>query len=110
MSKYKDGEPRSHPGCLRHITHPCEGCGRIAGKFDYTTLLARHNALVEAVAWERECECFDRWATHTCQPVTYEWDQVIFAARAEVDRLIANESETRPGDNGYGVVTEHDLD
>jgi hypothetical protein len=28
----RDGEPCSHPGCLRHITHPCEGCGRIAGK------------------------------------------------------------------------------
>jgi hypothetical protein len=27
----KDGEPCSHNGCLRHITHPCEGCGRVAG-------------------------------------------------------------------------------
>lgn len=30
--KYKDGEPCDHPGCLHHITHPCEGCGRIAGR------------------------------------------------------------------------------
>lgn len=27
----KDGEPCSHRGCLNHITHPCEGCGRIGG-------------------------------------------------------------------------------
>ena len=27
-----DGEPCGHPGCLSHITHPCEGCGRIAGR------------------------------------------------------------------------------
>ena len=28
----KDGEPCSHPGCLNHVTHPCEGCGRTQGK------------------------------------------------------------------------------
>ena len=28
-TKYrKDGEPCSHPGCISHHTHPCEGCGR----------------------------------------------------------------------------------
>ncbi len=27
----KDGEPCKHPGCLSHITHPCEECGRIGG-------------------------------------------------------------------------------
>lgn len=27
----RDGEPCEHPGCLSHRTHPCEGCGRIAG-------------------------------------------------------------------------------
>ena len=27
----KDGEPCEHPGCMNHISHPCEGCGRIAG-------------------------------------------------------------------------------
>lgn len=24
-------EPCNHRGCLSHVTHPCEGCGRIAG-------------------------------------------------------------------------------
>jgi hypothetical protein len=28
----RDGEPCSHPGCLRHLTHPCEGCGRVGGR------------------------------------------------------------------------------
>ena len=27
----RDGEPCGHPGCLHHISHPCEGCGRIGG-------------------------------------------------------------------------------
>ena len=26
-----DGYPCNHPGCLSHISHPCEGCGRTAG-------------------------------------------------------------------------------
>lgn len=30
--KYRDGEPCEHPGCLQHVTHPCEGCGRIQGR------------------------------------------------------------------------------
>jgi len=29
---YEDGQPCKHPGCLKHMTHPCEGCGRIAGQ------------------------------------------------------------------------------
>lgn len=28
----KDGEPCDHSGCLNHVFHPCEGCGRVAGK------------------------------------------------------------------------------
>ena len=30
---YKDGEPCDHPGCLSHVSHPCEGCGRTAGRY-----------------------------------------------------------------------------
>jgi len=30
-ARLKDGEPCAHPGCLNHVTHPCEWCGRIAG-------------------------------------------------------------------------------
>lgn len=28
-----DGVPCYHPGCLNHITHPCEGCGRVGGRY-----------------------------------------------------------------------------
>ena len=30
-SSIPDGQPCGHPGCLNHISHPCEGCGRIGG-------------------------------------------------------------------------------
>lgn len=30
--KYDNGQPCKHRGCLSHISHPCEGCGRISGK------------------------------------------------------------------------------
>ena len=29
---YKSGEPCTHKGCLSHITHPCEVCGRRGGE------------------------------------------------------------------------------
>lgn len=29
---HPDGEPCEHPGCLAHISHPCDGCGRVAGR------------------------------------------------------------------------------
>lgn len=32
-AKYKDGKPCNHAGCLSHRTHPCEGCGRIGGRY-----------------------------------------------------------------------------
>jgi len=33
---FKDGQPCKHNGCLSHLSHPCEGCGRIAGRGDVT--------------------------------------------------------------------------
>lgn len=29
---FRDGQPCKHNGCLNHRSHPCEGCGRIAGR------------------------------------------------------------------------------
>ena len=31
IKQLKDGESCGHTGCLNHISHPCEYCGRIAG-------------------------------------------------------------------------------
>lgn len=36
MHDLKDGIPCYHIGCLNHISHPCEGCGRVNGiRFDH---------------------------------------------------------------------------
>jgi hypothetical protein len=31
---YPNGMPCEHKGCLSHMSHPCECCGRIAGEGD----------------------------------------------------------------------------
>jgi len=45
-----DGEPCQHVGCAHHISHPCEGCGRIGAQgtavmTDWNRLSLRHSAL-----------------------------------------------------------------
>lgn len=30
--QWPEAQPCDHPGCLSHLTHPCEGCGRIGGR------------------------------------------------------------------------------
>ena len=34
----RDGEPCDYPGCLSHVSHPCEGCGRIGGMIAPTVI------------------------------------------------------------------------
>lgn len=29
-----DGLPCNHPGCMAHMSHTCENCGRIGGQFN----------------------------------------------------------------------------
>ena len=31
LASLNPGEPCGHPGCLSHVTHPCESCGRVGG-------------------------------------------------------------------------------
>lgn len=66
----------------------------------YATLLTRHNALAEAVAWERECEGCLHWVQIQFAEIMYlngplcdldEISDLYDAARAEVDRLIGGE-------------------
>ena len=74
---------------------------REQGKFilhsAYSALLARHNALVEAVKWERECEELHGIITELyCNvaesaPEEDEISMTYFAASAEVDRLLQEE-------------------
>lgn len=65
---------------------------------DYAFLLARHNELKHAVAWERECDgCaewlenfwFVPWGNH---PDFWEITESCDAARAAVDALIGGDS------------------
>jgi len=66
---------------------------RVSEESDYAALLTRHNALVEAVAWLRGVDDVrERFAAEF--PWIRRWsslDQYVNEARAEVDRLIANE-------------------
>lgn len=39
----RDGEPCKHRGCLNHISHPCEGCGRIRGQRTLEYALETYN-------------------------------------------------------------------
>ena len=64
-------------------------------KEERDALLARHNALREAVAWERECdECYG-WIQHEIEAElrflydTWEISFLLDCARAEVGRLLA---------------------
>lgn len=43
----KDGEPCGHPGCLNHVTHPCEGCGRVAGRTTFYRYDGYSNLIAE---------------------------------------------------------------
>ena len=59
-------------------------------------LLTRHNALVEAVKWERECEGFDPFFHSSFTAPSWlsrhaESHRTKQAARAEVGRLIGEE-------------------
>jgi hypothetical protein len=48
--------PCSHPGCYSHITHPCEGCGRIQGYLpgqEELDPLADVKAMIEKVKAEQ---------------------------------------------------------
>ena len=38
--KLERGEPCRHPGCLSHVSHPCEGCGRVGGTITLEEALA----------------------------------------------------------------------
>ena len=63
--KYPDGVACDHPGCLRHISHPCEGCGRIGGRpaplFDTCVcghIRQRHDVTKEVGVHDGGCRAF----------------------------------------------------
>jgi hypothetical protein len=73
----EDGKPCGHPGCLNHVSHPCEGCGRIGGRKMERTERAdeasnqseRYAACVEAIkVYLQEHSCSN--SQGTCQDET----------------------------------------
>jgi len=52
IKELQNGEPCEHKGCLHHITHPCEGCGRIGGR--NMKYKAKVTASVEMIVWINE--------------------------------------------------------
>ena len=73
MSEWREREPcDKHSFCLKHVTHPCEGCGRIAGVslppawHDYITQLESENA-----AFKRENEGLMKYVP---KHVLKEWE------------------------------------
>jgi len=91
LNKYKDGEPCSHRGCLNHFTHPCEGCGRIAGmnqlkyrskKNGLTYIIVRHaldatdNKFVDNTIYF--CESMpDQWFIRTTEEFMIKFEEII---------------------------------
>lgn len=67
-------------------------CPICAAEADYAALLARHNALREAVMWERECDACPLKNTTEAEKHGFAaiW-ATRRAARAEVDRLLKEE-------------------
>jgi hypothetical protein len=53
----RDGEPCNHKGCLSHITHPCEGCGRIGGKTIVKNFKSKE--LIEKITYEVSTDAYD---------------------------------------------------
>jgi hypothetical protein len=78
-----DGVPCKHPGCLSHVSHPCEGCGRIAG---HTVTIA--DTFKEIIK--------DAIENHQ-DPVTaiqdYLSEKDSHATRAEADRIVRQYQE-----------------
>lgn len=49
----RDGEPCNHPGCLSHVIHPCEVCGRIGGK---TVAKLTPEQAIEILKFRSKCD------------------------------------------------------
>ena len=78
--------------CEYRVSIPSYKGGEVVTADEHDALLTRHNALVEAVAWVKECELVRHYvifeALETC--ALREITSSISSARAEVDRLIAD--------------------
>lgn len=99
--KYTDGQPCKHPGCLSHVSHPCEGCGRIAGRYPKATYTDLKDADLDQWALNI-VQKFEDWrftrepaqAKAKAQILITELLADLKAARVEVERLRKFETMT----------------
>jgi hypothetical protein len=54
-----DGVPCKHPGCMSHISHPCEGCGRTGGIRSHQQTRAHAIEVVKSwPSWKQDFKLF----------------------------------------------------
>lgn len=101
VNKPIDGLPCSHAGCLSHVSHACEGCGRIRGKgADSDDTIGKRIARHIVERWE--VAPHKGWAD--CGPMFIAPDDIggYFDQLAkDIDGYLA--SETATGINGEKV-------
>lgn len=73
----RDGEPCNHPGCLSHISHPCEGCGRIGGRIatGAISIEGLKDAFAESLYGPLEEQTYQTYAgvTRSTNPEAANW-------------------------------------
>jgi len=91
--KLERGEPCSHPGCLSHVSHPCEGCGRVGGTltlFEALALEAENKRLTE----ENARLTAENAAIAELEAVIHDYDAKIDALTARLADIKERRCET----------------
>ena len=109
-----DGVACGRPGCLHHVSHPCEGCGRIAGRSaptaDVVTVPMEEWTIAQILA--------NAWGRHplTCEErdkLVAEWDALrsgeAVATPPNADTVPPVETEFKREDR-YIVIKRSDLE
>ena len=88
----RDGDPCDHPGCLSHISHPCEGCGRIGGR--------RHEPTLETLIEEARNRPFSEQERHA-QRLSFAYGNVKMSNDRVTREMVEEASgKIRKGSNG----------
>jgi len=75
--KYSDGVPCDHPGCLHHISHPCEGCGRIGGQgYRQNDKRITDDEMKEVRLWVKNADIVNIETHEQCELLTRRIEQL----------------------------------
>ena len=114
---YTDGIPCSHIGCANHLTHPCEGCGRI-GCITITDGIPKtyHNKIRESIQSSLEVNMPDTLAPKNDQDLYTKPDLslvpwLILSKKYIIDResVMSLQFEIHQWMNGKSELTIKDL-